>query len=322
MQTSYQFISKYKRRIAELDRLVHGAPSGRQQPQQQPPSQAQPRNQSGHGVVEYRKTLQRFRQFLAEEEKFWILLAVRLQRFYALDDAQSALTALNIPLEEEVTNQAESNPPRRYNPFPADADSVSPDNASMTPQQREHCLLMFSKALICLGDIERYKELYNEAGGRPRAGHENGPPVSVPGRGGRNKRGGGAHPAAPPSVARSRNYTQARAFYEQARILQPHDGHPFHQMAILDSYQEHKLDSLVCYYRALCVRQPFDTALENLNSALHKALERWKNGDAKRKEAEVQAQGGVAALPAHTRVKMLEDNLFILHACWRFPGEG
>ncbi|OCH87168.1 hypothetical protein OBBRIDRAFT_782085 [Obba rivulosa] len=315
MQTSYQFISKYKRRITELDQIVHGTSSSRQQAQQAS-SQGQPRNPGGHGVVEYRKTLQRFRQFLAEEEKFWIQFAVRTRRVYALDDAQNALNALSIAGEEEAASPAEA-APRRYNPFPADSDTVSLDPASATAEQRESWLSTFIRALICLGDIERYKELYNEAGGRPRAGHESGPPVSVPGRGGRNRRGGSGHAPQPSTVARARNYAQARLFYEQARLLRPHDGHPFHQMAILDSYQEHKLDSLMYYYRALCVRQPFDTALENLNMALNKALERWRAKDRKKHETEeAEAQSGPA------RVKLLEDRLFVLHASWMLPAQG
>ncbi|EMD37141.1 hypothetical protein CERSUDRAFT_115057 [Gelatoporia subvermispora B] len=316
MQTSYQFISKYKRRVTELDRIVHGPSPSRQQ-QQQIAQAGQPRNPGGHGVVEYRKTLQRFRQFLAEEEKFWRQFAVRIRRLYSLDDAQSALIALNIALEEEPTNTAEGAPSRRFNPFPADADIVLPDPTSATAEQRESWLSTFTKALICLGDIERYKELYNEAGGRPRAGHENGPPVSTPGRGGRNRRGGGPI-AVPPTVARARNYAQARAFYEQARLLQPHDGHPFHQMAILDSYQDHKLDALYYYYRALCVRQPFETAQENLNSALHKALDRWK-ADGGKKAGAADAHGDGSAVPAYTRVKLLAEKLFILHASWKLP---
>ena len=66
MQTSYAFISIYKQRIASLDRALQSA------------TRNQPR-QGGHGPVEYRKLMQRFRQFLAEEEKFWTQLVVRLR---------------------------------------------------------------------------------------------------------------------------------------------------------------------------------------------------------------------------------------------------
>lgn len=83
MQTSYSIISIYKQRIAALDRAIHNPP--RQGGQQQ----------SSHSsrTVEYRKLLQRFRQFLAEEEKFWMQLVLRLRRYFLLEDAQPALTS-------------------------------------------------------------------------------------------------------------------------------------------------------------------------------------------------------------------------------------
>lgn len=57
MQTSYAIISIYKQRIANLDRAIHN------------PQRQGGQHQNGHSsrTVEYRKLLQRFRQFLAEE---------------------------------------------------------------------------------------------------------------------------------------------------------------------------------------------------------------------------------------------------------------
>ena len=83
MQTSHAFITAYKNRISTLDKTLQ---STARQP---------PRN-GGHGPVEYRKILQRFRQFLAEEEKFWTQLLVRFRRTFSLDEVETALVALGI----------------------------------------------------------------------------------------------------------------------------------------------------------------------------------------------------------------------------------
>ena len=166
MSTSYQFISEYKERIANLDRAIN-----RQQQQQQGSSRHQPGQQR---VVEHRKLLQRFSQFLAEEHRFWRQLIVRMHRVFALEDASRALEALHIDAEE-VPAQCDGSAPRRsQHQFPPEADVASPTASCGTTAQRQTMTAVMSKALVCLGDIERYKELYNEKGGRPRAGHEDG----------------------------------------------------------------------------------------------------------------------------------------------------
>src|SRR6202034_4153442 len=130
-------------------------------------------------------------------------------------------------------------------------------------------LAILSKALVCLGDIARYRELYHEGGGRPKAGQEESVP---PKKMSRTKRGGGVVEVMP----RARNYDKAQQSYEQARLLLPYEGNPSHQLAILASYKKDIFGSLVHYYRALCVRQPYDTAAENLGIVLSKALDLWR----------------------------------------------
>ncbi|TFY77492.1 hypothetical protein EWM64_g6521 [Hericium alpestre] len=87
MQTSYALISVYKQRIATVERALRE--SGAQKQQGRGPR---------HGPVEQRKLLQRFKQFLANEEKFWTQLIVRYQRQFALTEARPALLALGTPL--------------------------------------------------------------------------------------------------------------------------------------------------------------------------------------------------------------------------------
>ncbi|KAI0768280.1 hypothetical protein BD413DRAFT_634063 [Trametes elegans] len=331
IHTSYTFISHYKQRISTLDRAIHGG--SRPQPQQgqgqgQQGAQAQPRQHSGHGIVEYRKLLQRFRQFLADEEKFWIQLIVRIRRIFQLDDAQPLLAELGLlPPDEEPP--APDGPPRRNHfQFPSDADVAAAASTLTleTREQRESRMAILSKALVCLGDIERYKEQYNESGGRPRAGHEDGPPAVLPNG---QKGGRGRKPTAPPPpngaplLARMRDYHKAQQCYQQARLLVPQDGNPAHQMAILASYQKDTFGSLVHYYRALCVRSPYDTAADNLGTVLSKALEAWRSrGSKKEREREKElARGEIPSRAPRLRVEAFKEKLIVLHALWRFPPE-
>ncbi|GBE83621.1 hypothetical protein SCP_0506760 [Sparassis crispa] len=305
MQTSYTFITIYKRRISSLDSAMHG--STRQNHQQQ---------HRQHGV-EYRKLLQRFRQFLTDEEKFWTQLVVRIYKSFALSDAQRALVTLGIVMpEDEVVPPATEGASSRRD-FPLEADSVSPALASATPDQLESRIAMLSKALVCLGDIARYKEQYNEAGGRPRAGHEDGPPVVQLGRGGRNRRGGAAA-VMPPTMARMRDYKRAQECYEQARLLLPYDGNPSHQLAILASYQKDTFNSLVHYYRSLCVRRPYDTASENMAVVLSKALEQWKSRQVQQEEAGGEAKNG---LTPRERINAFKGKLIAMHALWQHTSD-
>lgn len=311
MQTSYALIAIFKQRIASLDRAIQHPPRQSQQSSHHPPR-----------TVEYRKLLQRFRQFLAEEEKFWTQLVLRIRRHFALDDAQPVLTALSIAYEDEQASApvaadgtASANATRRNQfQFPPELDSGSLASAPTTTAQRESRIAILSKALVCLGDIARYKEQYNEAGGRPRAGHEDGPPAASAGRNGRGRRGGG--PANHMALPRLRNYDRAQSCYEQARLLLPHDGNPSHQLAILSSYQKDTFSSLVHYYRALCVRQPFDTASENLGTVLSKALDAYKSkGLQRERDMQEEKANGISPTP-RVRVEAFKEKVVVLHAQW------
>ena len=354
MQTSYAFIAVYKQRISALDRAIHSTPrqpQQQQQQQQQPaqgqgqegqgqgqgPGRGQGRGHGGHGVVEYRKLLQRFRQFLADEEKFWIQLIARIRRIFTLDDAQHILAELGLIPDDTPPPLPESGPPKRNHfQFPSDAEvaAVAPSLTPTTRDQRESRMAILSKALVCLGDIERYKEQYNEAGGRPRAGHEDGPPAAGASgnqKGGRGKKGGAGagavnangNSAQAPLMPRMRNYDKAQQCYQQARILLPQDGNPAHQMAILASYQKDVFGSLVHYYRALCVRSPYDTAAENLGTVLSKTLDQWKGRGAKRdrEREKEQARGEAPPMAPRLRVESFKEKLIVLHALWRISPE-
>ena len=188
MQTSYSFITVYKQRIAAIDRAIqHGARPG-------------PNNQRGHGPVEHRKLTQRFRQFLADEDKFWAQFAARFRRAFALREANHAFLELKLATQDELEGKEDA---RNRHHFPDPPPYTEP----MTDEQRHSRLSILSKALICMGDIARYREQYNESGGRQ---HELLAPLKRErgGRRGRNKE---------PNLNR-------RSCYERARRLVPDDG--------------------------------------------------------------------------------------------------
>lgn len=308
MQTSYAFIAIYKQRIAVLDQTLRSAPRLQQQQSRQ----------EGHGPVEYRKLMQRFRQFLAEEEKFWTQLVVRFRRSFLLNEVQQALVALGIlPTTDSTTGNVTSEAQegvqhprdggaadgRNHFQFPPEDDTVSVTPG--THAERDGQLTIVSKALVCIGDIARYRELYNESGGRPRAGQEDNVVLR---RSGRNRRD---------AVPRARNYEKAQLCYEQARLLVPHEGNPWHQLAILSTYKKDAFESLVHYYRALCVRQPYDTAGENLGTMLTKALEQWKARIKREKDS-----GGISAPVApRLRYEVFKEKVIVLHALWRLGAD-
>lgn len=308
MQTSHAFIASYKQRLTVLDRAIQT--QQRQQQQPQPAQQGQPttpNRQQHHGVVEHRKLLQRFQKFLADEEKFWTQLILRIRRLFDLQEAEEALRTVGLLSNGHDVEMIDARDAamhgangRNHFQFPPEDPGVT--FSPTTPEERGSRLSILTKALICLGDIARYRELYNESNGRPRAGHEDGGPS----RRGRNRRGGGD------SATRPRNYDKARQCYEQARLLLPHEGNPSHQLAIISFYQKDYFSSIIHYYRSLCVRQPYDTAAENLATVLSKALDVWRQ-----QQQRAKREGRDKELGPRARVDGLKDNIVVMHAIWR-----
>ncbi|KAA1474426.1 hypothetical protein DENSPDRAFT_781643 [Dentipellis sp. KUC8613] len=297
MQTSYALISVYKQRITTLENALRDQNAQKQQGRQ-------PR----HGPVEYRKLLQRFKQFLANEEKFWTQLVVRFQRQFSLEEARPALVTLGILTSTDPAGDAKDaggepdaqNGGARQSHFsfpPEQEGAVSP----LTPAQHASKLTTLSKALICLGDLARYREQYSENGSR-RANEEG------TRRGGRNRR----QPSA--ELSRAKDYQKARACYERARDLVPDDGNASHQLAILASYQKDTFESLVHYYKALCAKVSYDPAAENMGTVLSKFLESRRH---RRKAKQATDPAADGALPYRVRLQSFKDSVILLHALWR-----
>ena len=285
MQTSYQFIAFYRKRVGTLDQKINSTQ------QRQGNGSKRDRDTKESGIVEYRKTLHRFRQFLNDEERFFSQLLVRLHKQFELYEAEAALLALDLLAAEQ--DEAVGGPRGRA-VLPEQHETDPP-----TPEQRDAKLATFGKILVYLGDIARYREHYNDSDGRPRAGTDEPMPRKVL----RGKR-------IPKSAApRARNYQRAQMAYEQARLLAPDDGNASHQLAILASYNKDNFATLYHYYRALCVRTPYDPASDNLNNVLRKAVEQYRTED--------RAEKNEAARRSHTaRVERFKNWVVVLHGLW------
>jgi protein SMG7 len=305
LETSHACIQAYRQRLATLDKAIAekttkatNAPSTSVNDESANNTTAGKGRRSETGpVVEHRKVLQRFRQFLAEEEKFFTAFILRLVRSFALDEAIPYLDALQL----NRTNPTNDDPSLRKATFPEEQPPLEPPL-----NQREKKILTVVKALISLGDLARYKEQYNERQGRPKAGAEEVLPRWATKA---NRRAG-------ENVPRPRNYARASACYTQARLLFPEGGQAFHQLAILSSYQSDTFAGVLYYYRSLCVRVPFNIAFDNLVKTLDKIYVSWKNegGVIKNIGAETVNEGDDAP---KAMVDHFKKDVVILHAIWR-----
>jgi len=284
IETSHAFIAVYRQRIANLEKVINA------RAEKAAASSSPKARKQDNGPVELRKLIQRFRQFLADEERFWIGFVLRFARSFALNEAKTTFAALNL-------NRFTDDPNRR-NVFPDEGKPTPPP----TDKERERKIMTLVKGLICLGDLARYREQYNESGGRPKAGHEDVLPRWATKA---TRKPGDWTP-------RPRNYNRALAFYTQARLLFPDAGNASHQLAIVSSYQSDPFASVLHYYRSLCVRLPFHMALDNLDKTL-----------ARNMDSGIKQQ---AIPPNDTEqprlvVDRFKKDVVLLHALWRTEKE-
>ncbi|KAI6132944.1 hypothetical protein EV401DRAFT_1915091 [Pisolithus croceorrhizus] len=345
MQTSYQFISQYKQKLSNLDRALQqqGRPPRRSRAPQDENSDQQQQDERKHGPVEYRKLMQRFRQFLAEEEKFWIRFIARYHRQFNISEARPVLVELgeisstanikipelgdtsdggaagpavansevNAENENTLAGDSTTRPPRDHFGFPPEDTITSQPSPGIDDAERRAAgLAIVTKALVCLGDIARYRELHNESGGRPKAGHEDGPGVG-PARRGRNRRGG-PNGSGVGQVTRARTYDRSISLYEHARALVPSDGNAAHQLGILAFYGGDIFLALYWYWRALCVKVPYEAAVENVRKVLARAA---AEGASKWSSQVTRGEGDEEVLAR--KVEQMKENIAFLHALLR-----
>jgi protein SMG7 len=301
--TSHAFISVYKQRLTELDR-IQGTPSH---------APGNERGQNAHGPVEYRKVLTRFRQFLSEEEVFWKLFVIRLRSISPEDNLNKALLSLDL-----TPGALEGNGILETVKYMFPPEQEPPHRPTLTAEEQTVRMNLVGKALVCLGDLARYREQYNEGNNRPRAGREDGPPAQRGGHRGRGRgRGQGRGGTIVERTARERDYTLAQRYYETAQRLIPSDGNASHQLAILASYKRDSFASLVHYIRSLCVTHPYVPGADNMASMLKKALDAWK---VKQKDGRGKVADDPDMLPKD-RAARLKDNIVVLHGFWKFGGD-
>ena len=117
--------------------------------------------------------------------------------------------------------------------------------SARVPAHRHQLYEIIQRLLTCMGDLHRYREL---------------------------------HSAVPDRHHRVFfHFTRAVLFYHQAHVLLPDHGNPSNQLAVVATTVGDSFGAVYQYYRALCVRVPFDNARHNLQRMLEKALHAWSS---------------------------------------------
>ncbi len=195
----------------------------------------------GKDSADLRRTLARFRQALGAEDAFYRSLIGRIVAFYRLQErAADHLAMAGVPVPEADEGEGLAPP--------------------LSREEAEKKVGLVYKGLICLGDLERYKEQYSEKARRD------------------------ARDGLPPRDAK---FERAVMYYEIGRGLQPDNGElgrlgeltagmAFNQLAVIDGYLGDNFHCTYHYFRALAVRQPFPGGEANLERVLKRAFDRWR----------------------------------------------
>jgi protein SMG6 len=112
-----------------------------------------------------------------------------------------------------------------------DLNKVKP---TTTVKNVKLALLCINRCLICLGDLSRYRELFNEI----------------------------------------KDYSLARSYYLKAMYIAPKCSRAYNQLAILALYTRRRLDAVYYYMRCLELNQPLLTARQSLISLFDEARKR------------------------------------------------
>ncbi|KAK8844618.1 hypothetical protein IAR55_006465 [Kwoniella newhampshirensis] len=186
-------------------------------------------------ATELKKTITRFRQALSSEETFYKSLISRLVRFYGLAEVGRCAAYLGeakIPVGD------------------GQSDEGATQGQGQGQEKRDKLSLIY-KGLICLGDLERYKEQYRE-------------PVT-------NNR------AVKAARRTEEKFAAARRYYEIARGLVPDDGLAFNQLAVISTYLSDNFSTTYFYFRALAIRSAFRNIDDIVYRFLGKNWEKWRS---------------------------------------------
>ncbi|XP_065343989.1 telomerase-binding protein EST1A isoform X1 [Cloeon dipterum] len=80
------------------------------------------------------------------------------------------------------------------------------------------------------------------------------------------------------------NFNKARQWYTKAQMLNPLNGRPYNQLAILALHARRKLDAVYYYMRSLIASNPFLTARESLLSIFDENRKKFETLEKKRRE--------------------------------------
>ncbi|KAK0174419.1 hypothetical protein PV327_010188 [Microctonus hyperodae] len=105
-------------------------------------------------------------------------------------------------------------------------------------------LISAQKIFLFLGDLARYKEQANE----------------------------------------TTNYGKSRQWYMKAQQINPKNGRPYNQLALLAHYARRKLDAVYYYMRSLMASNPFHSARESLIALFDENRKKYESTERKRKE--------------------------------------
>ncbi|KAF5269666.1 hypothetical protein FQA39_LY08589 [Lamprigera yunnana] len=111
-------------------------------------------------------------------------------------------------------------------------------------------LISTQKIFLFLGDLVRYKEQVNEAS----------------------------------------NYGKCRQWYIKAHEINPKNGRPYNQLAVLAVYARRKLDAVYYYMRSLMSSNPVQSARECLISLFDENTRKYEQGERKRREERAEKQ--------------------------------
>ncbi|KAL1494247.1 hypothetical protein ABEB36_009872 [Hypothenemus hampei] len=156
------------------------------------------------------------------------------------------------------------------------------NNSMAQPQGSKHtklALISAQKIFMFLGDLGRYREQVNETS----------------------------------------NYGKCRQWYVKSHEINPKNGKPYNQLAVLAVISRRKLDAVYYYMRSLMSSNPVPSAKEKLISLFDENRRKYEQGEKKRREERLERQR------QHMKQKESEENgssNFLRRETWIHPDCG
>lgn len=303
MTTSYWLITAYRTLIADVERKVGAATAGSggegpRRPSRRVAGMEGADRERESGPVELRKILQRFQRFLTTEITFyqWLIrkVIVRFDLFGKhmnggelkgyLEMLREGLETSDQPSQgDEASFSARRGSSEEEPHRPDRLATIDSTPLHLSREETQKKLHLVHKALLCLGDISRYKEQYGPERERKR--------IERGGAGSGGGRNGKAGPAGGRVKEQEERFERAKRYYAVAKGVLPDNGmsvvsfdgqhlifflgNPFNQLAVISVEVGDTFDAIYHYHRALACSQPFKSAGQNLQRSLDKARRDW-----------------------------------------------